>query len=54
MDLLKRKISGSGLEKREYGYGDPLRGPRDNQYQQKLALTLPTSSGHSVGISPAD
>jgi hypothetical protein len=40
----------SGLEIREYGRGDPLRWPRDTLYPQKLALTSPTSGGHSVGI----
>jgi hypothetical protein len=30
--------------------GDPLRGPRDNLYPQKLALTSTTSGGRSVGI----
>jgi hypothetical protein len=29
---------------------DPLRLPRDTLYQQKLALTSPTSGGHSVGV----
>jgi hypothetical protein len=42
--------SGSGLENREYGRGDPFRGPRDTLYPQKLALTSPTSGGRSVGI----
>jgi hypothetical protein len=32
------------------GRGDPLRWPRDTLYQQKLALTSPTSGGRSVGI----
>jgi hypothetical protein len=41
--------SGSGLENREYGRGDPLRWPRDT-YPQKLALTSPTRGGPSVGI----
>jgi hypothetical protein len=49
-ELLGRNISGSGLENREYGLGDPLRGPRDTFYLQKLALTSPTSGGRSVGI----
>jgi hypothetical protein len=30
--------------------GIPLRWPRDSLYPQKLALTLPTSCGRSVGI----
>jgi hypothetical protein len=49
-ELLKRKkISGSGLESREYGRRDPSRWPRGT-YPQKLALTSPTSGGRSVGI----
>jgi hypothetical protein len=32
------------------GRGNPLRWPRDTIYPQKLALTSPTSGGHSVGI----
>jgi hypothetical protein len=49
-ELLGRNSSGSGLENREYGRGDPLRLPRDTLYPQKLALTSPTSGGLSVGI----
>jgi hypothetical protein len=49
-ELLGRNISGSGLENREYGRGDPLRWPRDTLYPQKLALTSPTSGGRSVDI----
>jgi hypothetical protein len=49
-ELLGRNSSGSGLENREYGRGDPLRWTRDTLYPQKLALTSPTSSGRSVGI----
>jgi hypothetical protein len=45
-ELLERKSSGSGLEKREYDRGDP----RDTLYPQKSALTSPTSGGRSVGI----
>jgi hypothetical protein len=29
---------------------NPLRSPRDTLYPQKLALTLPTTGGRSVGI----
>jgi hypothetical protein len=48
-ELLGRKSSGSGLEKREYGLA--IR----HAYQvapspQKLALTSPTSGGRWVGI----
>jgi hypothetical protein len=49
-ELLGRKSSGSSLENRECGRGDPLRWPCDTLYPQKLALTLPTCCGHSVGI----
>jgi hypothetical protein len=49
-ELLGRKSSGSGLESREFGCGNPSRWPRGNLYPQKLALTSPTSGGRSVGI----
>jgi hypothetical protein len=49
-ELLGRNSSGSGLENGEYSCGDLLRWPHDMLYPQKLALTSPTSSGHSVGI----
>jgi hypothetical protein len=49
-ELLGRTSSGSGLENREYGRGDPLRWPRDTLYLQKLALTSPTRGGSPVGI----
>jgi hypothetical protein len=49
-ELPGRNSSGSGLENREYGRGDPLRWPRDTFYPQKLALTSPISGGRSVGI----
>jgi hypothetical protein len=48
-ELLRRKSSGSSLENREYGRGDPLRWPRDTLYQQKFALTSLTSGGSSIG-----
>jgi hypothetical protein len=44
------RSSGSGLESREYGRRDPSRWPRGTPYPQTLALTSPTSGGHSVGI----
>jgi hypothetical protein len=44
------RSSGSSLEKREYGRGDPMRRPLDTLYPQKLALTSPTYGGRSVGI----
>jgi hypothetical protein len=49
-ERLEWKSSGSGLENRYYGRGDPLRWPRENLYPQKLALTSPTSVGRSVDI----
>jgi hypothetical protein len=49
-ELLGRNNSASGLENREYGRGDPSRWPRNTLYPQKLALTLPTNGGRSVGI----
>jgi hypothetical protein len=39
-----------GLKNLSYAHGDPLRWPRDTLYPQKLALTSPTSGGHSIGI----
>jgi hypothetical protein len=33
-ELLGKNSSGSGLENREYGRGDPLRWPRDTLYPQ--------------------
>jgi hypothetical protein len=50
-ELLERKSSGCGPEKREYDRRDPLRWPRDIFYPQKLALTLLASGGRSVGIT---
>jgi hypothetical protein len=49
-ELLERKSSGSDLESWDYGHRDPLRWPRGTLSPQKLALTWPTSGGHSVGI----
>jgi hypothetical protein len=49
-ELLGRKSSGSGLENREYGRGDPLRWPRDTLYPQTLGRTSPTCGGRSVCI----
>jgi hypothetical protein len=49
-EILARKISGSGLEIREYGRRDTSRWPRGTLYPNKLALTSPTSGGHSVGM----
>jgi hypothetical protein len=49
-ELLWWNSSGSGLEIREYGRGDPLPWPRDTLYPQTLALTSPTSGGYSVVV----
>jgi hypothetical protein len=49
-ELLGRNSSGSGLENREYGRGNPLRRPRDTLYPQKLAVTSQTSGGRSLRI----
>jgi hypothetical protein len=49
-ELLQRKISGSGLEFREYDCGDPSRWPRGILYPQKLVLTSPKRGGLPVGI----
>jgi hypothetical protein len=49
-ELLQRKRSGFGLERREYGRRDPSRIPLGILYPQKLALTSPTSCCRSVGI----
>jgi hypothetical protein len=49
-ELLERKSSGSGLERREYSRRNSLCWPRSILYPQKLALTSPTSGCSSVGI----
>jgi hypothetical protein len=49
-EVLGRNNSGSGVEIRECGLGDPLRWPRDTLYPQKLAQTSLTSVCLSVGI----
>jgi hypothetical protein len=49
-ELLERKISGSGLENRNYGHRDPPRRLRDTLCPQKLALTPSTSGSDPVGI----
>jgi hypothetical protein len=43
-ELPEWKSSGSEIN------GDPLRWPRDTLYPQKLAVTLPTSGDHSIGV----
>jgi hypothetical protein len=45
-EILGRKSSVSGLGNQEYGRRDQSR----SLYQQKLAVTLPTSGGRSIGI----
>jgi hypothetical protein len=49
-ELHGRNSSGSSLESREYGRGNPLRWPCDILYPQRLTLTSPTSGVRSVGI----
>jgi hypothetical protein len=49
-ELLGKKISGSGLENREYSRTDPSRWRGGTLYPQKLALTTLTSGSRSVGI----
>jgi hypothetical protein len=49
-ELLGRKISGSGQDNWEYGRTDPSHWPCSLLSPQKLALTSPTSGGHSAGI----
>jgi hypothetical protein len=49
-ELFGRKSSGSGLEIREHGRGDPVRWPRDTFCLQTLTLATSTSGGRSVGI----
>jgi hypothetical protein len=53
--LLGRNSSGSGLETREYGRGDPLRWTHDTLYPQKLALTsqsVARSVSFACGLRP--
>jgi hypothetical protein len=39
-ELLRRKNSGSSLERREYGLGDPLRWPRSTLYAEKVGTNF--------------
>jgi hypothetical protein len=48
-EVLGRKISGSGLENRDYDRRDPPLWPLDTLCPQKLALTSSTRCGRSVG-----
>jgi hypothetical protein len=48
-ELLGRESTGSGLEIREYGRGDPWHWPRGTLYPKELALTSLTS-GWSLGL----
>jgi hypothetical protein len=52
-ELLGRNSSDSGLETQDYCRRDPSRWPHGTLYPQKLAVTLPTSSGRSVSIVPS-
>jgi hypothetical protein len=49
-ELLDRKVAAPSVENRKYGRRDPSRRPLGTLYPQKLAVTLPTSGGRSVGI----
>jgi hypothetical protein len=49
-ELLERKVAAPVYKTEINGRGDSLRWPRDTLYPLKLALTSPTSGGHSVGI----
>jgi hypothetical protein len=49
-ELLGRKSSGSCLENRDYGVGDPPHWLRNTLYPQQLALTSPTGDCRSVGV----
>jgi hypothetical protein len=49
-ELLGRESSGSDLERWEYSRRDSSLWPRGTLYPHKLALTLPTSGGRSIGI----
>jgi hypothetical protein len=48
--IIEELFEWKSQEKRINDWEDPLRWPRDTLYPQKLALTLPTSGGRSVGI----
>jgi hypothetical protein len=53
-ELPGRNSGGSGLERQEYGRGDPLLRPRDTIHLQKLALTSPTNGSLGRYSSLAD
>jgi hypothetical protein len=48
--ILERKSSGSGLENRCYGRGDPPCLLRDTPLSAKVVANFATSGGRSVGI----
>jgi hypothetical protein len=50
-ELFERKISGSGLENRDYGHRESsMLTMRHASIRKKLAITSPTSCDRSVGI----
>jgi hypothetical protein len=49
-ELLERKCSESGLENRDYDRRGSAALTTRHLYQEKVALTSPTSGGRSVGI----
>jgi hypothetical protein len=49
-ELLGRKSSGSGLEKREYGRRGSAALTMRHPLYAKVGITTPTSGGRSVGV----
>jgi hypothetical protein len=47
---LNEKVAAPVYKTEINGRGNSLRWPRNTLYSQRLALTSPTSGGHSVGI----
>jgi hypothetical protein len=43
-ELLEWRSSGSGLENRDNGRGDPLRWPRNTPLSAKVCITSPTAA----------
>jgi hypothetical protein len=49
-ELLEGKVAAPVYKTETNDRVNPLRSPRDTLFQQKFALTSPTSGGRSVGI----
>jgi hypothetical protein len=47
---LNEKVAAAVYKTEINGRGNSLRWPRNTLHQQRLALTSPTSGGHSLGI----